>query len=202
MSSRSPAGAAIGLIIVFGVFLLILGSCATGETGRDEPARGDGPAEAEREPAALRLEPVTPVDGAPVTEVPVRIDLRAVPRDNGDERELPDRFTLSVFTDPEAPAETAVHQTEVPRLEGIQVPARVLVDGRTYHYRLEAPSGTRSEVFSFRLAVEAPVPEPSTPADGTATFNRTPSLTVAEVPTAVEYEYELRPVGSTSDADG
>ncbi len=205
---RFPVHRAVALILTLHLVLLFLASCATGATG-DGGAETSRRGEAEERvgTGALNLEPVIPVDGAPVTEVPVRITLRASTREgsaDGAEADgagpgaRSDQLTISVFTDPEAPMETIVHRAEVARLDAIQVPAGVLVDGRTYHYRLEEATGARTEVFSFRLAVQAPVPEPSAPADGAATFDRTPSLQVAEVADAVEYEYELQRTGTAS----
>ena len=202
---------AVVLILTLHLVLLFLASCATGATG-------DGGAETSRRgeveervgTGELNLEPVIPVDGAPVTEVPVRITFRASTREGAADGAEADgagpvarsgQFTISVFTDPEAPAETTIHRAEVARLEAIRVPAGVLVDGRTYHYRLEAATGARTDVFSFRLAVQAPVPKPSIPTDGAATFDRTPTLAVVEIAEAVEYEYELWPSSAPQDAD-
>ena len=194
--------------IAFATVLLgVLIGCATDPEEREEAGVDAQDQVEQRELQALSVEPVLPLDGEAVTELPVLLSLAPVgdAEDPTDDPAQPLRLLL--YSAESATQESLLFETRVASLREISIPADVLADDRSYYYRLTAPGRPASPLFSFRTAFGAPVPTPAAPVDGTASFDRTPALrSDVDVGEAAEwrierYAYELRRAGSEEARD-
>jgi formylglycine-generating enzyme required for sulfatase activity len=164
---------------------LALFGCATG--GRPDGGRdvARGPGDEQDTSGTLLVEPIKPADGSPVTTLPLAIVLRAT----GETEIPPGSLTFTLYRGADADPEAQLYESGNENLDGITVPRRLLQDEATYAYRVSDRAGRSSEVFRFRLAVDAPVPTLTLPEPGAGTFDRTPRLEVAS--SASRHEFQL-----------
>jgi formylglycine-generating enzyme required for sulfatase activity len=181
---RPLIGRAICLVLATA---FALWGCATaGQPGDGGGSEAAGGPDADQETTGtLRVEPIKPADGAPVTTLPVTIVLRPT----GETEIVPGSLTFRLYKGADADPEAKLYESANESLHGITVPGRLLQDGATYAYRVSDGAGRSSPVYSFRLAVDAPVPTPTSPDADARTFDRTPRLEVAS--SASRHEFQL-----------